>query len=410
MEKPSDAQKNWSSEREKIIGLGERSLRKTYYPELQQKLDELERFRALLDQSNDCIFLLEAATLTFVDVNESACRQLGCSREELISSPIENFLPKEATARVEDLVSTGPAQGWDQDTITTHLCKCSGEKLPVEITIRLVTFNKILYGVAVARDITERKRTEKALMENSRMLRDMELARQIQLSLLPTAPPKLPGVQLAGCCVPATHVGGDYYDYYERENGVVDMVIADVSGHSIGAALMTAEARSVLHAEVRSFSRTGDILASLNEILYNDLNQVELFITLFYVKYDTLTKTLTYSNAGHVPPLLSRCSGATCQKLDAEGLILGIKKGVSFEEKRLQMEKGDLLFLYTDGVTESRNSEGELFGLDRLCDLISARHAEPPQAIIDAVLEDVSAFTGTSALEDDVTMIAMKVV
>ncbi|ABQ27688.1 SpoIIE family protein phosphatase [Geotalea uraniireducens] len=410
MKKPSDAQQNWSAEREKIIGLGERSLRKTYYPELQQKLDELERFRALLDQSNDCIFLLEAATLTFVDVNESACRQLGCSREEFISFPLGNFLPKEATARVENLVSSGPAQGWDQDTITTQMCKCSGEKLPVEITIRLVTFNKILYGVAVARDITERKRAEKALLENSRMLRDMELARQIQLSLLPTAPPKLPGVLLAGCCVPATHVGGDYYDYYERENGVVDMVIADVSGHSIGAALMTAEARSVLHAEVQSFSHTGDILASLNEILYNDLNQAELFITLFYVKYDTLTHTLTYSNAGHVSPLLTRNSGATCLKLDAEGLILGVKKGVSFEEKQLRMEKGDLLFLYTDGVTESRNSAGELFGLGRLCDLINARHAEPPQAIIDAVLEDVSAFTGTSALEDDVTMVAMKVV
>ena len=410
MKKPSDARQDWSAEREKIIGLGERSLRKTYYPELQQKLDELERFRALLDQSNDCIFLLDAATLTFVDVNESACRQLGCARGEFISRSLANFLPPESAARVHDLVSSGPAHGWNRDTITTHLLKCSGEMLPVEITFRLVTFNKTLYGVAVARDITERKRAEKVLLENSRMLRDMELARQIQLSLLPTAPPELPDVLLAGCCVPAAHVGGDYYDFFPRGNGVLDMVIADVSGHSIGAALMTAEARSVLRAEVRSFDRTGELLASLNDILFTDLNQAELFITLFYVKYDTRTRTLTYSNAGHVPPLLTRGFEAACRQLDADGLILGVRKGVVFEENRFQLEKGDTLFLYTDGVIESRNSAGELFGLGRLCDIISARQEEPPRAIIDAVLREVSAFAGTTALEDDVTMIVMKVV
>ena len=410
MKKPSDPRDSWSAEREKIIGLGERSLRKTYYPELQQKLDELERFRALLDQSNDCIFLLHAPSLTFVDVNESACRQLGCSRDEFISNPMANLLPEEAVARVHELISSGPAQGWDQATITTYLHKCSGGQLPVEITVRLVTFNKTLYGVAVARDITERKRAEKVLLENSRMLRDMELARQIQLSLLPTAPPELPGVLLAGCCVPATHVGGDYYDYFPRENGVVDLVIADVSGHNIGAALMTAEARSVLHAEVHLFTNAGDILASLNRILHNDLNQAELFITLFYVKYDTVTRTLTYANAGHVPPLLISSTEKACQQLDAEGLILGVKCEVAFEEKQLRMNAGDTLIMYTDGIIEARNIAGELFGLERLCSILDAMQAESPQAIIDAVLVEVAAFTGTTTLEDDVTMIVIKVV
>lgn len=220
MSKPSDAEEQWRAQREKIIGLGERSLRKTYYPELQQKLDELERFRALLDQSNDCIFLIEASTLSFIDVNDSACRQLGCSREKVLSLPLACFLPDEALARVAALVSSGAGEGRDQDTITTELSGCAGATLPVEITLRLVTFNKTLYGVAVARDLTERKRAETALLENSRMLRDMELARQIQLSLLPLAPPQLPGVVLAGICIPATHVGGDYYGFYRREGDV----------------------------------------------------------------------------------------------------------------------------------------------------------------------------------------------
>ena len=153
--KPSGPQGNWNAQLEKIIGLGESSLRKTYYPELQQKLDELERFRALLDQSNDCIFLLHVPSWTFVDVNESACRQLGCSRQEVLSVPWDHFFPEEAVARARELLAVGLEQGWDRDTITTRMLKCSGEELPVEVTLRLVTFNKELYGVAVARDITE---------------------------------------------------------------------------------------------------------------------------------------------------------------------------------------------------------------------------------------------------------------
>ncbi|GAB7025479.1 PAS domain S-box protein [Geotalea toluenoxydans] len=245
MTKPSDGGEDWSVQREKIIGLGERSLRKTYYPELQQKLDELERFRSLVNESNDCIFLFQLPSFTFVDVNESACRQLDCPREKMLSMTFHDFVPGEDLQRITHLATIGAGEGRDRDTIMTRLYRCSGGNFPAEIAIRIVNLNRNCYGVAVARDITERLRAEKVMLENSRMLRDMELARQIQLSLLPDGPPQVSGVQLAGCCVPATHVGGDYYDYYTRETCTVDLVVADVSGHSIGAALMTAEARSV---------------------------------------------------------------------------------------------------------------------------------------------------------------------
>lgn len=395
----------------KLAGFGEFSLRKTYYPELQHKLDELERFKALVDQSNDCIFLIHFPDRALFDVNESACRQLGCSREEILSLPLDKFIPKEALARISELETVGLEQGLDQDIITTQLNKCTGGWLPVEITIRLVTFNRELYGVAVARDITERKKAEKVLLDNSRMLRDMELARQIQLSLLPAAPPELSGAVVARCCVPATHVGGDYYDYYRREDGLVDLVIADVSGHSIGAALMMVEFRSVLRSSAHSFSSTGEILAFLNDQLYEDLNRSGLFITMFFIKYDPLTRTLAYSNAGHVRPLLiSMDGGHCCRYLDTEGLILGVKKGVEFEEKQIQLYAGDVLLLHTDGIIESENSAGEPFGNDRLCAIVQARRSEPPQAIIDAVLRKVSLFRGEAPQEDDVTMIVMKVV
>jgi phosphoserine phosphatase RsbU/P len=363
-----------------------------------------------VDQSNDCIFLIHFPDRALVDVNESACRQLGCARREMLALPFDKFVPEEALARICELVTVGLEQGSDQDTILTQLNRCFGGWIPVEITIRLVTFNKELYGVAVARDITERMRAEKVLLENSRMLRDMELACQIQLSLLPAAPPELPGVLLAGCCVPATHVGGDYYEYYLREDGHLDLVIADVSGHSIGAALMMVEFRSILRSSVHSFSRTGDILVFLNDLLYDDLNKSGLFITLFFIKYDPRTRTLAYANAGHTLPLLVRMDEKHCRDLDAEGLILGIKKDVEFEERQIRMQAGDLLVLHTDGIMESENSAGEQFGKDRLCAIVHARRLEPPQAIIDAVLREVSIFRGTTPQEDDVTMIVMKVV
>ena len=417
MKKPSEApenrierrQDNWAGRREEIMGLGEHSLRKTYYPELQLRLDELERFRSLLDQSNDCIFLLKFPSLTFVDVNESACRQLDCSREDFLSRHFVDFVPEEVVARIGALAVDGMTEGKDRDTITTELQKCSNGEIPVEINIRLVTFNNEQYGVAVARDITERKRAEQALMENFRMLRDMELARQIQLSLLPTTPPELPGIELAGCCVPATHVGGDYYDFFKNDYGEVNLVVADVSGHSFGAALMTAEARSVLRTQIHRYNGTGEVLASLNRNLHDDLDQAGLFITLIYVKYNAINRTLYYSNAGHVPPLLYRSSEATCRKLEAEGLIIGVRKGEIYEAKQLQLREGDVLLLYTDGIIEAMNAAGEEFGVARLSHCLVAQHAEAPQVILAAIIKEVAAFTGASAMADDVTMIVMKV-
>ncbi|ACM18635.1 sensor phosphatase, sensory_box and SpoIIE domain-containing [Geotalea daltonii FRC-32] len=410
MTKPSDAGEDWDAQREKIIGLGERSLRKTYYPELQQKLDELERFRSLLDESNDCIFLFQVPSFAFVDVNESACRQLDCPREKFLSLSLENLVPVEDLLRIRQLATAAITDGRDKGTIMTQLNKCSGGEFPAEITIRIVNLNKACYGVAVARDITERLQAQKVLLENSRMLRDMELARQIQLSLLPGAPPRVPGVRLAGCCVPATHVGGDYYDYYIREKGTLDLVVADVSGHSIGAALMTAEARSVLRAQFHSSPSAGKLLAYLNDVLYDDLNRAGLFITLFYVKYDPESRMLAYANAGHVSPLLLRPPEVSCRKLDAEGLIIGVREDETYEEKELQMQPGDLLVLYTDGITEAQNSAGEMFGFSRLCSIVSAISSNPPEDVVSIVLEQLAGFTGTTALEDDVTMIVMKVI
>jgi sigma-B regulation protein RsbU (phosphoserine phosphatase) len=255
---------------------------------------------------------------------------------------------------------------------------------------------------------SEMKAKEKAELENVRVAREMEIAQQIQLSLLPATPPDLTGTEFACRCVPATHVGGDYYDFFRRGKNVIDIVIADVSGHSVGAALIMAETRSVLRAEVYAAGSAGKILANLNRLLYEDLTRAELFITMFYAKYNASTRQLTYANAGHNPPMVYPGERA-CRELDADGLILGVKQDVMFEERNIQLNRGDMVLFYTDGIIEAQNEQGELFGVERLCGILAAGYNGTAEMIIETTLREVAAHCGAAPLEDDISMVVMKV-
>jgi phosphoserine phosphatase RsbU/P len=253
----------------------------------------------------------------------------------------------------------------------------------------------------------ERRQKEAALLENARVTRDLELAKQIQLSLLPGSPPAVNGVRIAARCVPATHVGGDYYDFFKRSDEVVELFMADVSGHSVGAALIMVETRSVLRAQMQATRSSAEILRVLNELLYEDLSRAELFITMFCAKYDGATRTFSFANAGHTRPLLHK--NGKWEELDAEGLILGVDQRFSFEEKSVRLEPGNLLFLYTDGIIEAEAPSGELFGVERLCELLTTLLDREPETVIDRVLAEVTAFTTPSPLQDDISMVVMKV-
>jgi serine phosphatase RsbU (regulator of sigma subunit) len=239
--------------------------------------------------------------------------------------------------------------------------------------------------------------------------KEMQIARTIQSGLLPTRPPDIVGVSLAGTCLPASEVGGDYYDFLPRGTDALDLVIADVSGHNVGAALIMAETRAYIQAEARDLQSPGDMLSVLNDLLYEDLSRVDLFITMFYLTYKGDIRKLFFASAGHNPPLVWRSNSQTCEWLDAEGLILGVKKKVTFEEKETHLHPGDILLLYTDGITETTNPDGQFFGEDRLCSLVVQFHTLNPQQIIDKMLIHVRSFAETQFLIDDVSLIVMKI-
>ncbi len=255
----------------------------------------------------------------------------------------------------------------------------------------------------------ERREKEQAQLTNARVMRDMEIAEQIQISLLPAAPPELFGIDLAGRCAPAAHVGGDYYDFFKRDDHTLDLLIADVSGHSVGAALIMAEVRTLLRAKTGRIASPSAILGDLNSQLYDDLTRAELFITMFYARYNTATGRLSYANAGHNLPILYRDSEAKCIELDADGLVLGVLPSVVFEEKFISLQSGDTLLLYTDGISEAAEPDGELMGLERIYQHLAAVSELSSNGIVSSFYEMVQDYTKSSTLQDDVSMVVLKV-
>ena len=240
-----------------------------------------------------------------------------------------------------------------------------------------------------------------------RVKREMEIAQQIQMGLLPGNPPLIPGIELAGRCLPATQVGGDYYDFFLNAENTLGVVIADVSGHNVGAALMMAAARSTLRSEVLTQRSPSKILENTNFVLYDDLTHAELFMTMFYAEYDAHTKILRYSNGGHNHPILLRAR--TCSFLDTDGMLIGMLASVNFEEKTLYLQPNDFVIFYTDGVVEAMNEEGKMFKIERLCQVIEVHWQSDAQQLLNKIFEELDRFTVNAFRSDDITVVVLKV-
>jgi sigma-B regulation protein RsbU (phosphoserine phosphatase) len=338
-------------------------------------------------------------------VNPALCRITGYSREELLGRSLRLLQGPETDPEARAKIRKALDERESCEVVLRNYRK-DGTAFWNELLLSPVQDESgaTTHYIGIQTDVSERRRAEEERHE-------LEIAKQIQLSLLPKAPLRLHGIEVAGVCLPATHVGGDYFDFFSY-GGNVDLVIADVSGHSVGAALIMAEMRSTLKAEIRRDRHrpagTADILNALNDVLYGDLSGAELFITMFYLRYELETRRLRYANAGHNRALLLRRKDSGCIQLDADGLILGIKREVAFEEKGLVLQPGDMLLLYTDGVTEAQNDAGEFFGLSRLCGAFCAHRAQPSEALLQALLGELREFRGKGDFQDDISMVAVR--
>jgi sigma-B regulation protein RsbU (phosphoserine phosphatase) len=241
------------------------------------------------------------------------------------------------------------------------------------------------------------------LLDNTRlagMEKEMGLARTIQASLLPQSSPKVPGVELAGICLPCRNVGGDYYDMIALPGGKAAILIADVSGHNVGAALMMAVSRAALRAEIDRSVEPEEILSRANRLLDADLARSELFVSVFLGIYDPASGTLAYASAGHNPAMLRRAAGGAVESLDAEGILLGVAGDFVFERRTVKLAEGDVVLLYTDGLTEARDAGGSMFEEERLQAAFVEASDLPTAQIPRALIAAVDGFTAASPADD----------
>ena len=246
-----------------------------------------------------------------------------------------------------------------------------------------------------------------AMVEKERLEHELELARQLQQSILPHQFPNLSGFHFAARSRPARQVGGDFYDAIALGPDRVGLVIADVSDKGMAAALYMALTRSLIHAEARRSSSPRRVLLNTHRLLL-EMTQSFMFVTAFYGVLDARTGSLTYARAGHDLPLLVSPDRGDCRSLSADGTILGLLKDIRLEEAGVDLRSGDALVLYTDGITDATTKSGEYFGLERLRETVKAAAAGSAEELCDAIFARVNRFQRGAAQHDDMALLVVK--
>ncbi|MEE9455536.1 MAG: SpoIIE family protein phosphatase [bacterium] len=271
-----------------------------------------------------------------------------------------------------------------------------------EIGQLATTLNEMTTRLAKARE---------ELVEKERMSKELEIARAIQQSLLPTAFPEVEAIEVAAVCESATEVGGDYFDLLAIDNRRVGVVIADVSGKGVPGLIVMGVARSVIRAQARQHLSPREVLIRANDIIAPDIHK-GMFVTVLYGVLDVERRTFSFANAGHNPLVIVKKFGPVPYELiKTQGRPVGFMAGAFFddrlEETTLPLDEGDTIFTYTDGIMDSLNKNDQEFGMDRLLETLADKRAVPVQEIIDTILQRIAKFVGDRPQQDDMTMLAI---
>ena len=253
--------------------------------------------------------------------------------------------------------------------------------------------------------------------EKKRLEEELRIARQIQMSLLPRGPLEVPGLAVTALCVPAREVGGDYYDFFPLPDGRLGVLIADVSGKGTSAALYMAELKGLVLSLSQIYSSPRQLLLETNRLIAANLDS-RSFITMTYAVLDLAGGTMTYARGGHTPLIRMRggAAGSSAEILTPSGMVLGLqipgaaeKFAELLQEDRLELSQGDVIVLFTDGITEAMNPESDLFGETRLCRLVEEHGHLEPGELRERILREIEAFVGPADQHDDMTMILIKI-
>ena len=248
---------------------------------------------------------------------------------------------------------------------------------------------------------------------NNRMLSALELAEEVQQNLLPQKIPIVKGLDIAARIIYCDETGGDYYDFLnvtEEAAGKLNVVIGDVVGHGIAAGLLMATARALIRSRSAQPGSLSEIVTEVNRNLTFDIQETNRFMTLFYLTVDPANKSLSWVRAGHDAALVYNPSTDGFEELFGQGMALGLDENYRYEEnERADLAKGELIFLGTDGIWETRNSDGRLFGKQAVQDIMRQNAATSAGEILDKILVALNRFRGGLEPEDDVTLVVLKI-
>ena len=235
---------------------------------------------------------------------------------------------------------------------------------------------------------------------------ELNIASQMQQSILPTQFPRGPDFQVYASMTPARNVGGDFYDIVHLEDNRIGVAIADVSDKGVPAALYMMSSRTLLKGAAIGCESPSQVLDEVNSLLQDD-SDTGMFVTLFYGIYDPATNEFTYANGGHNPPLIVHADGSSTVLAMTGGVALGVVPSIQYEQTTVALSPGDTILLYTDGITDATNEEGEFFGLERLQATFAGNPPRDSRAANDAVFEALQNFVGDAAQADDITCLAL---
>ena len=254
-----------------------------------------------------------------------------------------------------------------------------------------------------------RRANEELLARDAEQRYNLRAAGRFQTRvLLPPAPPDWPELRWSVHYSPFDHLGGDYYDVAKPRPDLLGLLIADASGHSIAAAMVAIASRTAFTEAAATTTSPGAVLTAMNDRLQGLAD--ERFVTAFYGVFDRRERTLTFANAGHPYPLRWVAATGAVEPLAANGFMLGIMPGEQYREKTIQLEPGDRLCLYTDGLVEARNEIGETYGTDRLVECVRGHGAEPAEDLARQILDCQLSFRGSQPLGDDLTLVVTELV
>lgn len=371
-------------------------------------LESEHRYRMLWETAPDAVVLMDHDSIIHF-ANPAVREVFGYVPEEVIGKSLTMLQPEalrgsQETAFIQRFIHS-PIQLNRRATETVGRRK-DGVEIPIEVSFSEMSLNGERRFVGFIRDVTMRKRAEREIRESQEQFR---VAREIQQRLFPKSAPLLEGFDIAGATYPAEATGGDYFDYLPMLNDRWGIIVADVTGHGVGPALLMAETRAYLRVLAGRREDVGEILTRANGVLAEDVGS-ERFVTLFLARLDPKERTLVYASAGHPPAYVLDAAGKVKQTLPRTGVPLGIQPDTKYlPAAEIKLESGDLLLALTDGIEESAAVDDSLFGIERLLEVVRARQKEPAQQIVHALYAASREFSQNTPQMDDVTAIVIKV-